>query len=317
MYAGRATHPVFVALLETVRKHAIPRQPFADLIQAFVQDQTVARYRDWEELFGYCRYSANPVGRLVLHLCGYSDAERQRLSDATCTALQLANFWQDVTVDLLKDRVYIPLEVMERHGYTVEELRARRFTPAFREVMRRSGGESARTVFGRAAAFHDGGPAAGARSGFVQPRGPAGAGKDRTAGLRRARRAARHFEGGAGAAAAGLAGAHWPSGGRPHERSRAILRVLPARGARPRQELLLLVPAAHRATAQSHVRHLCLHAPLRRFERRAGRHARGPRGLAGGDSRRRSRAASAGIPSGRRSITRFAASASRTTISAP
>ncbi|MGB7721112.1 MAG: squalene synthase HpnC [Bryobacteraceae bacterium] len=146
MYAGRATHPVFVALLETVRKHAIPRQPFADLIQAFIQDQTVARYRDWEELFGYCRCSANPVGRLVLHLCGYSDAERQRLSDATCTALQLANFWQDVTVDLLKDRVYIPLEIMERHGYTVEELRARRFTPAFREVMRLAV-EKARELF--------------------------------------------------------------------------------------------------------------------------------------------------------------------------
>jgi squalene synthase HpnC len=146
MYAGRATHPVFVALMETVRKHAIPRQPFADLIQAFVQDQTVARYRDWEELFGYCRYSANPVGRLVLYLCGYSDARRQRLSDATCTALQLANFWQDVTVDLLKDRVYIPLELMERHGYTVEELRARRFTPAFREVMREAV-EKARELF--------------------------------------------------------------------------------------------------------------------------------------------------------------------------
>jgi squalene synthase HpnC len=146
MYAGRATHPVFVALLGTVRKHAIPRQPFADLIQAFVQDQKVARYRDWEELFGYCRYSANPVGRLVLHLCGYSDAERQRLSDATCTALQLANFWQDVTVDLLKDRVYIPLEAMERHGYTVEELYARRFTPAFRGVMREMV-EKARELF--------------------------------------------------------------------------------------------------------------------------------------------------------------------------
>ncbi len=146
MYAGRVTHPVFVALRGTVRKHGIPRQPFADLIQAFVQDQTVARYRDWEELLGYCRYSANPVGRLVLHLCGYSDAERQRLSDATCTALQLANFWQDVTVDLLKDRVYIPLEAMARHGYTVEELYARRFTPAFREVMREMV-EEARTLF--------------------------------------------------------------------------------------------------------------------------------------------------------------------------
>jgi len=142
MYEGRATHPVFVALMRTVRQHAIPRQPFADLIQAFVQDQTVARYRDWEELFGYCRYSANPVGRLVLHLCGYSDAQRQRLSDATCTALQLANFWQDVTVDLLKDRVYIPLDAIERHGYTVEELCARRFTPAFRETMREAVGKA-------------------------------------------------------------------------------------------------------------------------------------------------------------------------------
>ena len=74
MYAGRATHPVFVALMPTVRKHGIPRQPFADLVQAFVQDQTVTRYRTWDELFGYCRYSANPVGRLVLYLCGYSDA---------------------------------------------------------------------------------------------------------------------------------------------------------------------------------------------------------------------------------------------------
>ncbi len=131
MYQGRAAHPVFVALEETVRRHQIPRQPFADLIQAFVQDQTVTRYPNWDELFGYCRYSANPVGRLVLYLCGYSDAARQRLSDATCTALQLANFWQDVTVDLGKDRVYIPLEVLERHGYTVEDLFARRFTPAF------------------------------------------------------------------------------------------------------------------------------------------------------------------------------------------
>ena len=101
MYAGRASHPVFVALgRHGARRYGIPREPFADLIHGFVQDQTVTRYRDWDELFDYCRYSANPVGRLVLYLCGYSDDERQRLSDATCTALQLANFWQDVTVDL-------------------------------------------------------------------------------------------------------------------------------------------------------------------------------------------------------------------------
>ena len=136
MYAGRATHPVFAALGPTVAQYGIPRQPFSDLLDAFVQDQTVTRYRNWDELFGYCRNSANPVGRLILYLGGYSDEARQRLSDATCTALQLANFWQDVTVDLLKDRVYIPLEVMERHGYTVQELFARRFTPACKAVMR-------------------------------------------------------------------------------------------------------------------------------------------------------------------------------------
>ena len=136
MYAGHATHPVFLALRGTIGRHAIPKEPFAHLIEAFVRDQTVTRYRAWEDLFGYCRYSANPVGRLVLYLCGYSDSTRQRLSDATCTALQLANFWQDVTVDLLKDRVYIPLEVMARHGYSTEELFARHDTPAFRAVMR-------------------------------------------------------------------------------------------------------------------------------------------------------------------------------------
>jgi len=136
MYSGRATHPVFVALRGTVERHDIPREPFADLVAAFVQDQTVTRYRAWEDLFGYCRNSANPVGRLVLYMGGYRDAERQRLSDATCTALQLANFWQDVTVDLLKDRVYIPLEVIDRHGYSLEELFARCDTPAFRRVMR-------------------------------------------------------------------------------------------------------------------------------------------------------------------------------------
>ena len=136
MYRGQATHPVFVALRGTVTRYSIPQQPFDDLIRAFEQDQTVTRYRDWDDLFGYCRYSANPVGRVVLYLCGYSDAERQRLSDATCTALQLANFWQDVTLDWEKDRVYIPLDVLERHGSSVEEIAARRATPGFLAAMR-------------------------------------------------------------------------------------------------------------------------------------------------------------------------------------
>ncbi|MCZ2151587.1 MAG: squalene synthase HpnC [Bryobacterales bacterium] len=136
MYAGKAAHPVFVALAPTVKAHDLPVTPFSDLITAFVQDQNVNRYQRWEDLFEYCRYSANPVGRLVLYLCGYRDRERQQLSDATCTALQLANFWQDVTLDLEKDRVYIPLEAMQRHGYTVAELYARRYTPEFRKVMK-------------------------------------------------------------------------------------------------------------------------------------------------------------------------------------
>lgn len=136
MYGGEVRHPVFVALRETVGRYEIPEQPFADLIHAFVQDQTVARYRTYADVLGYCVYSANPVGRLVLHLCGYRDAERLRLSDSTCTALQLANFWQDVTRDLEKGRVYMPLDDMVTHGYRLEDLEQRRFTKNFRELMR-------------------------------------------------------------------------------------------------------------------------------------------------------------------------------------
>src|SRR5271165_3874831 len=136
MYAGRATHPVFSALRPTVERHGIPREPFANLIDAFVQDQTVTRYRNWDELFGYCKNSANPVGRLVLYRCGYSDARRQCLSDATCTGLQLANFWQDVTVDQGKDRVYLPLNLLTKYNYSVEEMFDRKFDDRFRNVMR-------------------------------------------------------------------------------------------------------------------------------------------------------------------------------------
>src|SRR5271166_3968159 len=135
-YEGRPSHPVFVALRETVVAKDVPKQPFADLLKAFRQDQVVKRYPTWNAVLDYCVYSANPVGRLVLYLCGYSDAERQRLSDSTCTALQLANFWQDVTVDQGKDRVYLPLDLLARHNYTVEELFARKFDARFREIMR-------------------------------------------------------------------------------------------------------------------------------------------------------------------------------------
>ena len=106
------------------------------MIRAFIQDQTVTRYQTWDEVLEYCVCSANPVGRLVLYLCGYSDAERQQLSDATCTALQLANFWQDVTVDQLKDRVYLPLDLLAKYDYTVEDLFAHRFDQRFEGIMR-------------------------------------------------------------------------------------------------------------------------------------------------------------------------------------
>jgi squalene synthase HpnC len=122
MYAGEASHPVFVALRTTVERVGFPEQPFADLIRAFVQDQTLTRYQSWDQLLDYCLYSANPVGRLVLQLCGYTDEERRGLSDFTCTALQLANHWQDVGRDWAKGRVYIPLAVMAQHRYSVEEL---------------------------------------------------------------------------------------------------------------------------------------------------------------------------------------------------
>jgi squalene synthase HpnC len=135
-YHGQPRHPVFVALSETVRTCAIPQHEFADLLTAFRQDQTVTRYETFDDLLGYCRYSANPVGHLVLHVCGYRDAERQKLSDFTCTALQLANFWQDVSVDYQKGRIYLPLESLRRFGVTENDIAQQRNTPAFREMMK-------------------------------------------------------------------------------------------------------------------------------------------------------------------------------------
>ncbi|PYX04015.1 MAG: squalene synthase HpnC [Acidobacteria bacterium] len=135
-YAGQPRHPVFVALAETVRTLDIPRQPFADLLKAFRQDQQVTRYPRFEDLLGYCRYSANPVGHLVLYVCGYRDAGRQALSDFTCTALQLANFWQDVTADYGKGRIYLPLEDLNRFGVAQADIDTAQNTPAFCEMMR-------------------------------------------------------------------------------------------------------------------------------------------------------------------------------------
>ena len=135
-YNGQPRHPVFVALRETVREFGIPQHEFSDLLQAFRQDQIVTHYPRFTDLLGYCQYSANPVGHLVLYLCGYQDAERQKLSDYTCTALQLANFWQDVAVDFEKDRIYIPLEDFAMFGVSERELAERRATPEFLAMMK-------------------------------------------------------------------------------------------------------------------------------------------------------------------------------------
>jgi squalene synthase HpnC len=135
-YEGHPRHPVFVALAETVRKFEIPKHEFSALLTAFRQDQTISRYGSFKDLLGYCRYSANPVGHLVLYLCGYSDQERQVLSDYTCTALQLANFWQDVSADFAKGRIYLPLEDLRRFGVSEDVIRAEENTAAFRDLMK-------------------------------------------------------------------------------------------------------------------------------------------------------------------------------------
>ncbi len=134
-YDGSPRYPAFVALRETVRRFDIPQEPFLRLIEANRMDQRVNRYRTYGELLDYCQNSANPTGHIVLYLFGYRDEERQRLSDATCSALQLTNFWQAVQRDLDKGRLYIPLEDMERFGYGEADLLEDRFDGRFRDLM--------------------------------------------------------------------------------------------------------------------------------------------------------------------------------------
>jgi squalene synthase HpnC len=135
-YEGSPKHPVFVALADTVKLFDIPKHEFSDLLIAFRQDQTVTRFETFDDVLAYCRYSANPVGHLVLYLCGYRDPERQHLSDFTCTALQLANFWQDVTVDYTKGRIYLPLEDLRRFGVSENDIARNQNTPAFCATMK-------------------------------------------------------------------------------------------------------------------------------------------------------------------------------------
>ncbi|HKH99228.1 MAG TPA: squalene synthase HpnC [Candidatus Sulfotelmatobacter sp.] len=135
-YLGAPRHPVFVALSETVRQFDIPKREFSDLLIAFRQDQAITRFETFDDVLAYCRYSANPVGHLVLYLCGYRDAERQQLSDFTCTALQLANFWQDVSTDYAKGRIYLPLEDLRRFGVSEQDIAANCNTAAFCSMMK-------------------------------------------------------------------------------------------------------------------------------------------------------------------------------------
>ena len=134
-YNGTPNHPVMVALQDTIQRYRIPREPFLKLIEANRMDQEVARYETFEDLLYYCDHSANPCGRLFLYVFDYRDEERQQLSDHTCTALQLTNFWQDVNRDWRKGRVYLPLEDLKAHGVSEEQLAMRAFDDNFRRLM--------------------------------------------------------------------------------------------------------------------------------------------------------------------------------------
>jgi squalene synthase HpnC len=153
-YNGNPRHPVMIALQSTVRRFAIPQQPFLDLLSAFEQDQRTTRYRTFAELHDYCRRSADPVGRLILYLGEAYSPQRAALSDCICTGLQLTNFWQDVARDLDLGRVYLPAEDRDRFGYTEDDLQTRRFTPAFAALLRFQV-DRARDFFQRGAALLD------------------------------------------------------------------------------------------------------------------------------------------------------------------
>ncbi len=135
-YDGRADHPIFIALSETVRELDLPIKLFRDLLSAFKQDVVKRRYANFDEVLDYCARSANPVGRLILLLFGYRDEKLMELSDNICTALQLANFWQDVSVDIRKDRIYLPQDEMQKFAVTVEDLRENRFSERYASLLK-------------------------------------------------------------------------------------------------------------------------------------------------------------------------------------
>lgn len=127
--------PMFERLERNVREFDLPLQPFRDLVSAFAQDVVKTRYASYDEVLDYCRRSANPVGRLLLHLYGVSEPAALHQSDAICTALQLINFWQDLGEDVKRGRLYVPLADCARHGVDPAALIAGRDSPATRQLM--------------------------------------------------------------------------------------------------------------------------------------------------------------------------------------
>jgi len=135
-YRGEASHPVFIALSVTARELQLPPGLFRDLLSAFRQDVVKRRYANFDELLDYCSRSANPIGRLMLLLFDYRDERYHRLADEITTGLQLTNFWQDVAVDIMKDRIYLPENEMKHFGVSSEDLRERRFNGGYAALLK-------------------------------------------------------------------------------------------------------------------------------------------------------------------------------------
>lgn len=153
-YQGDAEHPVFIALGESVKELKLPQKLFLDLLTASKQDVEVNKYATFDDVLGYCRNSANPVGRLVLSVFGYAHAALFELSDSICTALQLTNFWQDMSIDRERNRLYLPLDEMEACGYSVEDWQAGVENESFRQLMQLQV-EKTRKMFERGKALPD------------------------------------------------------------------------------------------------------------------------------------------------------------------
>ena len=151
-YEGKAVHPVFIALRETVTDLDIPIEPLKNLLAAFKRDVAQNRYETFDDLLSYCACSANPVGRLVLMIFGYRDEALYALSDHICTALQLTNFWQDVAIDQTKNRLYMPLEDMRRFEYTTEQWNEGTVNQSFKDLMKFQVGRT-RELFYKGAAL--------------------------------------------------------------------------------------------------------------------------------------------------------------------